>query len=95
MMQLKLLKMKILNLMMVNSVKSYEEIRKEQLEDGQRDESEDRKEEKDIAEDKKKLINLMKKMNQHRQAPNIENLTIQITQTNLLSSLSKKRKFFI
>ena len=32
--------------MMVNSVKSYEEIRKEQLEDGQRDEGEDRKEKK-------------------------------------------------
>lgn len=62
--------------------KSYEEIRKEQLEDGQRDESEDRKEEKDIAEDKKKLINLMKKMNQHIDKPQIsKNLTIQITQT--------------
>ncbi|MGT2397510.1 hypothetical protein ACVPOR_00185 [Staphylococcus aureus] len=39
--------------------KSYdEEIRKEQLEDGQRDESEDRKEEKDIAEDKKEADNI-------------------------------------
>ncbi len=59
--------------------KSYEEIRKEQLEDGQRDESEDRKEEKILLRIKK-LINLMKKMNQHIDKPQIsKNLTIQIT----------------
>ncbi len=81
MMQLKLLKMKILNLMMV-ICKSYEEIRKVQLEDGQRDESEDRKEEKDIAEDKKEADKSDEKMNQHIDKPQIsKNLTIQITQT--------------
>lgn len=53
--------------------KSYEEIRKEQLEDGQRDESEDRKEEKDIAEDKKEADKSDEKDEPaHRQAPNIE-----------------------
>ena len=38
--------------MMVNSVNLMKKF-KEQLEDGKRDESEDRKEEKDIAEDKR------------------------------------------
>ncbi|KEK41968.1 ATP-dependent zinc metalloprotease FtsH [Staphylococcus aureus] len=53
--------------------KSYEEIRKEQLEDGQRDESEDRKEEKDIAEDKKEADKSDEKDEPaHQQAPNIE-----------------------
>lgn len=59
--------------MMVNSVNLYEEIRKEQLEDGQRDESEDRKEEKDIAEDKKEADKSDEKDEPaHQQAPNIE-----------------------
>ncbi len=67
--------------MMVNSVNLMKRLSKEQLEDGQRDESEDRKE-KMLLRIKKKLINLMKKMNQRIDKPQIsKNLTIQITQT--------------
>ena len=62
--------------------KSYEEIRKEQLEEGRREEKKIVKKKKILLKIEKKLINLMTMMSQHINKRLIsKNLMIQITQT--------------